>query len=288
MPNDWTLAYPGLALPFGSVASGLVFDTAPEIGAPEITTDDAQRPRSDGVAFGVDYHSGLTITFALTVSGTDTADARARLATLKQAWRADVVRSTPGAVATLTADTGRLTFGRPRRFASGDELLPFGISAVTADFATADTLWYGEEHAVTVHFAPDPGGGLIAPLAAPLTTTATSDRSSVLTVAGEAETWPVFEIAGPITNPSIEVVGLFRMDFLLTLAYDETLVVDSRPFARSILRNGASVAGALTHTSTRLSKAALPPGVHELVLRGTSEPATAKVTARWRDAYTTY
>jgi hypothetical protein len=287
MPNDWHLSYPGADLPFGSVASGYVFTKAPDLGAADIETDDATRPRADGVMFGADYFGGRTIGFDIAVNGASELDARARLSVLTQAWRADAVRRTPGAVATLTADTGRLTFGRPRRFASVDTYLPDGLTDVVADFACADPLWYGVENLSTVALAPPPGGGLIAPLAEPLATTPTSDRSTALVVGGEVPTWPVFEIAGPITNPTVEIVGLFKMEFRTTLAYDETLVVDTRPWARTILRNGASVAGSLTRTSARLSQASIPPGAYEMVLRGSSEPGTAYVRALWRDAYLT-
>lgn len=286
MRNDWIISYPGEALSFGSIASRYVFTAAPEIGPPDIETADATRPRGDGVAFGVDFFGGRTITFEIDVDGVDEVDARARLAVLNRAWRADAVRQTPGAVATLTTDSGRVTFGRPRRFVSADGWLPQGLSEVTADFACSDTLFYaGAESEASVSLIPAPSGGLIAPLASPLATTRTSDRSEVFTVGGELPTWPVFEIQGPITNPVVEVLGVLRMEFRLTLAYDEALVVDTRPWARSILRNGASVAGCLSRTSSRLSQASIPPGSYELVLRGASGSGTAAATVRWRDAY---
>ena len=288
MPNDWRLSYTGEALDFGSIASRFVFTTAPDIGPADIQHDDAVRPRADGVAFGADFHGGRTITFELAVDGRDEADGRALLARLARAWRADAVRQKPGAVATLKADTGRITFGRPRRFASTDEYLLEGLAEVVADFACAEDVWYsGTENVVNVALQPVPGGGLIAPLASPLATTANSDRSTVIRVGGDIATWPVFEIQGPIVNPVVEIVGRLKMEFRTTLAFDQKLVVDSRPWARSILRNGASLAGSLSPTSTRLSQAAIPPGSHELVLRGTSDSGTASVTARWRDAFTT-
>lgn len=287
MPNDWHLSYPGEDLAFGSVASGFVFDAAPEVGPLEIRSDDAVRPRADGVVFGADFFGGRTITFGITVDGADEAEARERLAVLTKAWRADSIRSTPGAVATLASDSGRVAFGRPRRFVSADELLPFGLSRVTCDFAGGDSLWYGAESSASVTLAPSSNGGLIAPLASPLATTATSDRSTGFTVGGEVPTWPVFEIQGPITNPVVEVVGVFRMEFRTSLAYDQTLTVDTRPWARTILRDGASLAGTLSRTSTRLSQASLPPGRYELALRGASESGTASVGIRWRDAHLT-
>ncbi|URQ05005.1 minor tail protein [Arthrobacter phage Iter] len=287
-PQAWRLTYPGEDLAFGSIESGYVFTTAPDLGAREIEHEDERRPRSDGVTFGQDFTAGRTITFELDVNGADEADAKAKLARLSRAWRADVVRSTPGATATLTSGSGRVAFGRPRRFASNDDLQPHGLSTVVADFAAADDTWYGgTEQGVTVSLVPAPSGGLMAPLAAPLSTTRSSDRSQGVTIGGEMPTWPVFEIQGPITDPTVELVGALRMDFKLVLAYDQKLVIDTRPWARTILRNGASVAGAITRTSTRLAHAALAPGAYEFVLRGSANTGNPSATIRWREAYIT-
>ena len=284
---DWRLTYGADELRFGSIESGYVFPTAPEIGAADLTNDDARRPRGDGVVFGQDTRGGTTVSFEIDVDAADEGAVLAKLGPLAAAWRGDAVRSTPGATAELVSDTGRTTFGRPRRFVVGHGLRKAGLLQVTADFATADDLWYGREDMASVQLVPPAGGGLIAPLASPLATTVTSDRSQGFTLRGARPTWPVFEIHGPITNPTIEVLGVLRMEFRLTLAYDETLVVDTRPWARSTLRNGASVAGALTRTSTRLSQAAIAPGNYELSLRGASDTGTAWAAVRWREAFLT-
>lgn len=282
---EWVLSYPGTELAFGDPWSSYVFPVAPDVGPPEIAADDTPRPRADGVAFGVDTFGSRTVTFEINVIGDDCRESAEVLA---RAWRADPVRQGPGSVAQLRSDIGRVAFGRPRRYVADNnyrELI--GRIRVVADFACADTLWYGAESSASVSLVPAPGGGLIAPLASPLATTATSDRSTVFTVGGEVPTWPTFEIQGPITNPVIEIVGLLRMEFRTTLAFDQSIVIDTRSWARSILRNGASIAGTLSRTSTRLSQASIPPGSYELVLRGASDSGTSSVNIRWRDAYLT-
>jgi hypothetical protein len=287
MPNDWRLSYPGVDLPFGSIESGIIFQSAPEVGSPSIESDDSVRPRADGVAFGLDFHGGRTVTFDLAVNGSTTEESRARLGVLARAWRADVVRNTPGAVASLTSDTGRTTFGRPRRFSADDEFLGQGLSEVIADFSSSDSLWYGPQEDAFVALVPPPSGGLMSPLAWPLTTTASSDRRMVIDVVGEVDTWPVIEIRGPITNPEVEVLNSFRLAFRVSLAYDETLVVDTRPWARTILRGSASARGTLSRLGSRLDEARLAPGRHEVVLRGVSDTATASASLRWSPAFTT-
>ncbi len=290
-PLDWSLSYPGEALDFGSVPSGYVFREAPELGPPDVLTDDAQRPRDDGTAFGMDYFSGRTITFALDVVGEEPTEEATRRAVqrLARAWRADSIRQSPGAVATLVArypGVERLTYGRPRRFSQGDFLTPGGVTDVVCDFATIDTTWYDVvEQTQPVALVPEPSGGLLAPLASPLATSRASNRSAVFSVGGDLPTWPVFEVDGPIANPVVEVLGVLRMEFRLSLAYDERLVVDTRPWRRTVLRNGASVAGAATRRSTRIARASIPPGTHEFVLRGSSATGTATARVRWRSAF---
>lgn len=287
MPNPWQIECGGASLPLGDVDAGFVLSAAPDVGVPEWATDDTARPRGDGTMFGSDFLSGQTVTLSVDVVGRDEAEARSRLDALATVWRGDAIRTTPGAVAALTSGTGRTAFGRPRRFSAAQALAHQGLIQVVADFATSDSVWYGEEHSLSVGFAPATGGGLLAPLASPLTTTASSDRSQAFRVDGTLATWPVVEIRGPITNPSIQIGERIRWDFALSLAYDETLVVDTRPWARTVLRGGASVAGSLSRRSTRLSASALTPGAYELTLRGLSDSGTASAAVSWRAAYPT-
>ena len=93
-------------------------------------------------------------------------------------------------------------------------------------------------------------------------------------------------IHGPITNPWIAGPG-WRFDFLTTLAYDQTLTVDTRPWAQTVLRNdGASLAGTLTRASTALSDARLLPGGGAwLTFGGIDGTGTATCSVSWRPTY---
>lgn len=289
--DEWRLVYAGADYTFGTGACEVFNLTAPDLGDVALRVADADNPRTDGVSFGTDFRGGRTITFDLGVRGATEVEVRRSVEALAEVWRADVVRSTPGAMAEMRMryrGEERVAFGRPRRFAPILKEAKAGFSSVTADFAAADDVFYSAtEHDVEVALVPAPGGGLEAPLASPLTTTSSSDRSVGLTVSGALPTWPVITVEGPITNPEVEVVGLWRMAFNLSLAYDEVLTVDTRPWARTITRNGASVAGAITPRSARLSTASLPPGSYELALRGSSPSGTPVAHFRWRDAYST-
>lgn len=289
--GEWQLVYGDTAVTFGPADLPIVNMSAPDLGDIEVTADDVNRPRADGVAFGVDYRGGRTITFDLGLFGADEADVRATLRTLARAWRADPVRLVPGATAELHvqyAGAERVVYGRPRRFAAAEADVAQGVVTVAADFACVDDLFYDPaDQSFSLGIVPPPSGGLITPLASPLTTTATSDRSTGFTVGGDMPAWPVITIHGPITNPEVEVVGQWTIGLNTSLASDQSLTIDTRPWARTILlSNGGSLAGTLTAGSARLASASLPPGDYEAVLRGTDQTGTASLTFAWRNVYT--
>lgn len=289
MLTDWRLTYGTTDFKFGTIDSKYVFpqDGPPDVSNLTIDDEDADRPRGDGILFGTDFLGGTTITFSIDVNGADEAESLRLLQDLAHAWRADEVRSNPGAVAMLTSHTGRVTFGRPRKFQHKLDLTPFGLTAVDCTFDTADSLWYSAPNFETVKLVPDLGGGLKDPLKAPLTTSKGTDRSQSIVVGGVAPVWPTITIDGPITNPVVEVVGVFSLGFNISLAADQSLTIDTRPWARTITRDGAGIAGSLDPNRNRLSEASIPPGTYELSLRGISPSGTPQAQITWRDAYPT-
>jgi hypothetical protein len=257
-----------------------------------LTTDDTPRPRADGIALGVDYRGARTITFDLGVNGATEDDARDQFATLAKAWRADPIRRTSGAVAELHVQyrgRERVIYGRPRRLVSLDEEAWLGWLAVLADFAAVDDVYYGaSDGSVSFGIVPPTGGGLVMPFAFPLTSTASSDRSESITVGGDLNAWPVVTFHGPITNPSLALTGLWTLELAASIAAGSRVTVDTRPWARTVLRNGsatASLAGSLTRSSARLSGASIPPGTYEAVLQGIDGTGTASVDITWRESY---
>lgn len=288
--GEWRLLYSGTDYSFGTVATPVFNRTTPDLGDVDFRVSEVARPRGDGQSFGTDYRNGRTITFDLGVKEADGLVLRDAVSGLAKAWRGDAVRLTPGALAELRCrydGRERAVFGRPRRFAVDyADATTNRLASATADFVCGDDVFYSTTtRSVTIPLVPKAGGGLIAPLAAPLATTESSDRSQGITVDGDAPAWPTITVQGPLTTPVIQVVGLWTMTFDITLAYDETLVIDTRPWVRTIKRNGASVAGVLNRTSTRLAKASVPPGDWEVALRGSSISGTASAVVSWRDTF---
>lgn len=285
--DDWLLTYPGAAFRFGSLTSGYGFKDAPDVGVLGMIAGDVVIDGQDGRQFGADAVDTSVITFVMDVVAAHENAARDLVSRARQAWRADSIRTIPGAVATLTSENGRTTFGRPRRFEAPNDSIYAGVARITADFSPVTDLWFGDTQSVQVHLVPAPGGGLVAPLTSPLATTESSDRSQAVMVDGELPTWPSVTIFGPITNPVVEL-GPIRWELLTALAYDQSVTINAAPWARTILRDGAGIPGALTPASTRLANATVPPGIHEFVLRGASLTGAARAVASWRPAFYTY
>lgn len=293
MPDgQWNLNYLGVeSYDFGRPEDGVYLAAAPDLGSPEFIADDAQVPRGDGRRFGQDYLGGRTITFELAVAEDTARDALDLVSRAGKAWRADALRAAPGAVAGLTTTTDgayRAVFGRPRRFAADLENVHQGVAEVIAEFACVDDLFHGEQQATTIGLVPPPTGGLTTPFITPLVTALEgASPPGAIRVGGDANVFPVFTVHGPITNPVIDL-GVWKIALLTTLTASESVVVDPRPWVRTIRTNsGRSLAGALTRGSRRLSQAFLAPGSYEAVLTGTDPTGTSYLNVAWRDAYTT-
>lgn len=287
-PGQWRLLYPGVDYTFGTGDLPVFNKKTPEFGTTDVRTSDNDRPRGDGRSFGVDYFGGQTVSFDLGVRAPSDAEVREETAVLRSIWRADPVRLTPGAVAELQlnyAGRVRSVFGRPRRFAPdySDAAINRYVQ-VLADFACVDDLFYGPaEEPVEFNLVPSTDGGLIAPLAAPLSTTSSSDRSQVAKIVSEEPVWPIVTLYGPITNAVVEV-GPVRWEVRLDLNEGEWVTIDSRPWARTAIRNGtASVGGSIR--GTRLAASALPAGTYAVGLRGMDPTGTSRLRLHWNKTY---
>lgn len=283
---SWVLDYPGTSLVMGDGSNGVALAHAPRVGSVEIVTDDARRPRADGMLVGRDFHSGRVVSMPLSCVGSSEAAVAEARDLLLQAWRADVIRRDPGALATLTSERGRVAFGRPREISVDDEDSRFGVGRVTADFVMVDPSWYGELQQAQVPFAQEPSGGVRFPIRFPFRFIGTGSGERVAVVGGDVDTPVSAAFHGPILNPRLEVADML-IELSGSVAFDEVVTVDAR--SRTVTSSlGGSAAGMLTGRSTRLSALRLPPGEHAVVLRGTSESGTASATVSWRDAFASY
>ncbi len=305
--GEWNLSYgangvqPGANFTFGSVASGCYLIEPYEITYADVDAGDVPMPREDGARLGEDYRGQATITFEL---GVDTvSDAPSRLgrhganlgavSAMLQAWDGEAVRrrfATPAVLRTVQGGRARRFYGRPRKYApAASPLTRQGYTPVVATFVCIDSTAYSDtEQTIRVDMAPPPHRGLIGPLTTPLSMTgvgATKVPGEAILM-GTKPTWPVITFYGPVSKPACEVIGGWKVSLDLTLSAGQRVAIDTRPWARTVLRNGsASVAGSLTRSSPRMKDMRLPPGRHDFVLRGTDSTGTSYMTIAWRDAW---
>ena len=287
---------------FGGVGS-VVTIQAVDFGTPPILTHDTARPRADGMMFGRDWRGGRIIAFELTIlteytaaavsgyGGYGTVTALDQLATLERAFLADAVRTIPGATSMLRYRLGgrqRCVFGRGRKFAADTGMATLGRIPVTCEFQCVDHLFYDDtQYSNLVGYVPPPAGGLTWPIVFPWSTITVGYSPGTIAVYGNVATWLPIVIHGPIAHPTVAWVGGWTVALNLTLAADQWVIIDPRPWSRGVrLNDGTNVAGALTIDSPRLSDIRVPPGEVEIVLAGADSTGTSSMTLVWRGAYT--
>ena len=237
---------------------------------------------------GQDFKEPPTISFDMWANGSSEDDARVALGALIHAWDSPGLRGQGGQVAELVHPRGRSVFGRPRKIAPTQiNRVERGQVEVTAAFDMVTDRWFGSEGSATVSLVPPLGRGLVAPLVEPLTIQGAAQNAYGFTVGGSEPAYPVIEFRGPITNPSLHGPG-WDLRVRGSLAYDETLIVDTRPWVRSLTLNGRPAAGLLMPSSSRLRDVTLPPGFHSVQLRGTDITGTASALISWREAHPSF
>ena len=277
---------------FGRGATVFVEDGTFEPGSVEWRTQDTDVAGGDGGVFGRDYISAPTWAWTLGVDRLTTAGALADMAELSKRWLGGRARRNPREVTTLRYQlNGRIrqVYGRPRNLAPTlDTRLTQGYAAYAADFKCADHLSYdANEQIVTIPLVAPYTGGFTVPAKMPWRSirSLTSERRGAGVVRGDAETWPVIEIQGPISGGVLECVGRWRIELARTVAADQTLTIDTHPWARTVTMNDSTAgAGGFLGRRTRLSALYLAPGACQFLLTGSAATPGAVATVRWRDA----
>ncbi|MER7759477.1 hypothetical protein [Streptomyces sp. NPDC097619] len=307
--GEWMLSYPGRGIHrganyvIGSARSGFPLLQPYEIRYENRSGSEsgpAVLPGEDGVRFGQDRRGAASITLEV---GVDTVDAvggvggrhganLARVSSLSRAWDAEAVRGEFGAVCELTTMQGgreRTFFGRPQPLQPANvRFTRQGWTSVLLKFDCVDSLSYGAEQTIRVGMLPASHPGLKGPLKAPLMLRGpgASRVPGQATVAGTTPTWPVITFHGPIVLPMIDVYGYWHAQLNVTLGRSEYLTIDTRPWRRTVLRNGnANAAGWLMRPAPLLRDMRLPTGNVDCILRGTDDTGNSYMTITWRDAF---
>lgn len=302
--NLWQLAYDDTVLEFGTHESGHPFTKQVEVSMVELDTDDLPHPMSDSVVFGRDYSRGFALGFAgahlstlpqavgvngYVPPGKQWSRPMDDAQTFERSWRARAVREVPGKVATLTnVDRGRFVYGRPRPFVPGHEKVRYGWLTYGCVFVTSDDKFYSTTEKVIVA-GVDPGsvGAFTFPMTFPHSGVAPTESRAWVINDGTDDTWPTitFRRGG---YPRLELLNdAGGVEWALkvndTLAYDDEVTIDCRPWIREVRRNGALGSGLVR--GSKLDAARIPAGTHELRLVAEDPTGLAEVEVRWRDAY---
>lgn len=286
---------------FGTEDTGYLTLTRPQHLSGETSNNDAPRPYEDGTIFSIDFQGGKSVAFEIGVL-TDQANLAISnggnahgtnldyLEAIEGWWTDPVWRNGAKAMAMLRACEGGRTsraYGRPRRYDEAtSNLTRLGYSTVVCDFQMVDGNWYSDtEGVVEVSMLAPPDGGLIAPLVAPITTVPESENRQAIAIGGARPTWPVIEFVGPVTNPSVQI-GNLQIGITGSVAWDQKVVIDPRPWVRTALRSGdgANFAGKLSRATPRMADMKIKPGTYDVTFRGVDQSGSSRCRVRWRDA----
>lgn len=252
-------------------------------------TQDTERPMADGLMFGRDFRSAPTWTWTVNTNHTELEDAEAALDDLEAAWYNTLDATEPGDHVELRYQyrgRTRLVYGRPRRFhRPKDNLLLQGLGVATIDFQRADPLHYGaDEQQMVMGIVPSTSGGLISPLISPLISAEPAvARQGFVTVEGNAPTYPIITVFGPVSNPKVFAVdGSWEVKVIANIPAGQHVTVDARPWRMTAKLGGASVS---LSRSTRLSDVRMEPGTHEIGFVGTDMTGSSTATVSWRPAW---
>lgn len=269
-------------------------------GLPGRRVQDSGHSFDDGLQFGRDYFDGKVGLFDVLVETAGGGPSFDAVAAMLKAWRGDAVRRSPGRTELLRVRrpgaTTRRAYGRPRRCTPvRSRNTGVGLVPMVADFQCADDKWYDDEAQVeTLGILPPSTSGFYFPLVFPMSSAAVTERPGILTCGGDLPTWPVVRINGPVTNPAVELrtqggARLWLLEFTYSLAEGQSIIVDPRPWARTVLReNGGNVSGSRTRTTTPLESVTLPVGQSVILFRGTSASGTATCSVTYEPAYVSY
>lgn len=300
--NEWKLTAAGQSdFLFGSIGtSDYPLGVQVEIGDLDSDIQDQRHPTSDGVVMGKDTFGGFELVYNLKTLPNTTSpkwtEALDLLSTFKSRWRADGVRKTPGAYATLTnLERGRLVYGRPRKCSQKLQRLRKGLVEYIATFETNGPDWYSAtETSVVIPVVAPSTNGVKVPIKTPVTTAnAVAPAYNTVTNAGDVNSWGIFDIKGPASGIAVSLITpaaapvqstLWRITLPTALKAGQTVRVDTRPWARSAILLPSTPANGRLRGS-QLENCFIPPGPWRVRFDAIDPTGVASVTFKYRSAY---
>jgi hypothetical protein len=241
----------------------------------------------------VDTMPGMVITqsgFAYTspALGASAMDAYSQLA---GAWNDPSIRLANGAVQVFRASypgssAVHRCYGRGRKITPAYGQVYQGVLPFTSQFQAADNIWYSDVlYSLTLTQRPSFRGTIAPPVTPPYQLAASNNfQQNTLVNTGSLPTWPVIAFTGPVSFPGFTFVNTpVVIGYSGILSGTDTLVIDTRPWARTALLNGSSVAGQLTGNPMISLQA--QPGATVVRFTGQDFTGSSSCTVSWRNAF---
>lgn len=258
-------------------------------------TQDTRNPTRGNTNFGRDILGGPTWAWSMHTDMDDTAGALEALRAIRNAWSAREIRDVPGAVLPIRyrmGDRVRRVYGRPRNFAAPpDNQILGGYVPITADFACVDGFTYDDDLStatLTSGSITAPGTGFQFPTTFPASTLGLGEGQipeGAINVGGDEDTYPVVRFNGDVTRPWLSLDGGWRMDLDVILGPLEYVVVDTRAWVSSVVKNGSQYIGGALGRRQWMADMFLSPGNHTLRFGAETAGAGATCTVSWRNAW---
>jgi hypothetical protein len=258
----------------------------------DLTSQDTAVVGHDGLLFGIDTAGGMTITQIgqVNIPGQPAA-AMDAFSALKAVWNDPAIRLQNSKMVVLRAfypgsSVIRRTYGRGRKIIPVMGLAFQGLVPFTSQFMAAEAVWYSDvNNALTLTKVANIRGGVPSPWSAPFVLGSSTEFSAGTIInAGTLPTWPVITFTGLINNPGIMYVNApVSVGYRGAIGIGDTLVIDTRPWARTVLLNGVSVAGRLT--GDPMISLQLQPGSTAVRFLGQDLFGASTMTVRWRNSY---
>src|SRR5699024_8878476 len=250
------------------------------------------RPVADGRLFARNSVTPDTMVLTLQTFAESRAEARKNVRELASAWRWSEHSATPGKFTSLSftmdGEAGVL-FGRPRTFAANVSGVEFdsGHAEATVEFVPMSVIIFDSatpSQSLHISILPNQSLGLMFPAEAPFFFEGEQTQRQGQVVNDSFVPVPFrVKFNGPVTNPAVtSTVGGWRIELNTSIAYDQTIIVDT--MAQTVTResDGASFAHVLTYDSDL--SAPLSPGGQEVVFSGRDTTNTASVDVSWSNA----
>ena len=256
--------------------------------APSFRTQDASRPRADGLWFGRDYVDPPTWTLHLATNPESFSDGVESMRRLQAAWMAEAGRRQPGWHTELRYEIAGqvcVVYGRPRQFTpSHTKTYRLGVLRADAEFQLMDATAYKDAwQELTLRLFPASPGGLIFPAGAPfIFGQGGQSREGMIVNRGVSRSPMRIRITGPVVDPVVRSISHgWQIGLRTSLAYDQEVVIDTRE--KSVTRNdGAALGGAVTRHST-LGRW-IDPGADEVTFEGYDPTGSSRAHVMWQEA----